>query len=97
MGWNSPWKGKGTGGELISEGEDELYHLGIRVREQFPSLFSEEYHPAIYSIKATQVDRSVILLLKICILTYCQACIIHLTFSVCGLGGGVGGGGTQIF
>ncbi|KAH0715985.1 hypothetical protein KY284_008890 [Solanum tuberosum] len=26
------------GGELISEGEDELYHLGIRVREQFPSL-----------------------------------------------------------
>uniref|UniRef100_M1CL14 Multiple inositol polyphosphate phosphatase 1 n=1 Tax=Solanum tuberosum TaxID=4113 RepID=M1CL14_SOLTU len=58
MGWNSPWKGKRTGGELISEGEDELYHLGIRVREQFPSLFSEEYHPAIYSIKTTQVPRA---------------------------------------
>ncbi|XP_060212983.1 uncharacterized protein LOC132640411 isoform X3 [Lycium barbarum] len=53
-GWSSPWKGKLTGGELISEGEDELYHLGIRVREQFPNLFSEEYHPDIYSIKATQ-------------------------------------------
>ncbi|XP_059317939.1 uncharacterized protein LOC132068387 isoform X1 [Lycium ferocissimum] len=57
-GWSSPWKGKLTGGELISEGEDELYHLGIRVREQFPNLFSEEYHPDIYSIKATQVPRA---------------------------------------
>ncbi|XP_075083826.1 uncharacterized protein LOC107809225 [Nicotiana tabacum] len=58
MGWSSPWKGKRTGGELIHEGEDELYHLGIRVREQFPDLFSEEYHPDIYSIKATQVPRA---------------------------------------
>ncbi|CAN4095758.1 unnamed protein product [Withania somnifera] len=58
MGWNSPWKGKRTGGELISEGEYELYHLGIRVREQFPNLFSEEYHPVIYPIKATQVPRA---------------------------------------
>ncbi|KAJ8540475.1 hypothetical protein K7X08_030394 [Anisodus acutangulus] len=57
-GWSSPWKGKRTGGELISEGEDELYHLGVRVREQFPDLFSEEYHPDIYSIKATQVPRA---------------------------------------
>ncbi|KAM3281990.1 multiple inositol polyphosphate phosphatase 1 [Capsicum chacoense] len=58
MGWNSPWNRKRTGGELISEGEDELYNLGIRVRERFPSLFSEEYHPDIYSIKATQVPRA---------------------------------------
>lgn len=58
-GWRSPWKGKVTGGELITEGEDELYHLGIRVRERFPDLFNEEYHPDVYSIKTTQVDRSV--------------------------------------
>ncbi|XP_060178931.1 uncharacterized protein LOC132609102 isoform X3 [Lycium barbarum] len=57
-GWRSPWKGKLTGGELISEGEDELYHLGIRVRERFPDLFSEEYHPDVYSIKTTQVPRA---------------------------------------
>ncbi|KAK4353843.1 hypothetical protein RND71_026037 [Anisodus tanguticus] len=57
-GWSSPWKGKRTGGELISEGEDKLYHLGVRVREQFPDLFSEEYHSDIYSIKATQVPRA---------------------------------------
>lgn len=53
--WRSPWKGKRTGGELIKEGEDDLYHLGIRTREKFPELFSEDYHPDIYPIKATQV------------------------------------------
>ncbi|XP_009799641.1 uncharacterized protein LOC107801145 isoform X2 [Nicotiana tabacum] len=58
LGWSSPWKGKLTGGELISEGEDELYHLGIRVGEKFPDLFSEEYHPDVYSIKTTQVPRA---------------------------------------
>ncbi|XP_049411718.1 uncharacterized protein LOC125874746 isoform X2 [Solanum stenotomum] len=57
-GWRSPWKGKVTGGELIAEGEDELYHLGIRVRERFPDLFNEEYHPDVYSIKTTQVPRA---------------------------------------
>lgn len=57
FGWSSPWKGNLTGGELISEGEDELYHLGIRVGEKFPDLFSEEYHPDVYSIKTTQVHR----------------------------------------
>ncbi|XP_010257685.1 PREDICTED: multiple inositol polyphosphate phosphatase 1 isoform X2 [Nelumbo nucifera] len=57
-GWQSPWKGKQKGGELISKGEDELYHLGIRTRERFPDLFNEEYHPDIYVIKATQVPRA---------------------------------------
>ncbi|TMX02769.1 hypothetical protein EJD97_019941 [Solanum chilense] len=57
-GWRSPWKGKVTGGELITEGEDELYHLGIRVRERYPDLFNEEYHPDVYSIKTTQVPRA---------------------------------------
>lgn len=55
-GWQSPWKGREKGGELISKGEDELYHLGIRVRERFPELFDEEYHPDIYTIRATQVS-----------------------------------------
>lgn len=54
-GWKSPWTGKHKGGELISLGESELYELGIRVREKFPQLFHEAYHPDIYPIKATQV------------------------------------------
>lgn len=55
QGWKSPWQGKLKGGELISKGEDELYDLGIRIREKYPDLFSEEYHPDVYPIKATQV------------------------------------------
>lgn len=46
------------GGELISKGEDELYNLGIRIRERFGDLFSEEYHPDVFTIKATQVPRA---------------------------------------
>lgn len=57
-GWQSPWKGREKGGELISKGEDELYHLGLRLRERFPELFYEEYHPDIFSIRATQVPRA---------------------------------------
>ncbi|KAI6676155.1 hypothetical protein NL676_036951 [Syzygium grande] len=58
QGWTSPWKGKVKGGELISKGEDELYDLGIRIRERFPELFSQDYHPDIYTLKATQVPRA---------------------------------------
>ncbi|KAL0321820.1 UNVERIFIED_CONTAM: Multiple inositol polyphosphate phosphatase 1 [Sesamum calycinum] len=57
-GWKSPWTGKHMGGELVSEGENELYQLGIRTREKFPDLFNEDYHPDIYPIKATQVSRA---------------------------------------
>ncbi|KAK1365061.1 Multiple inositol polyphosphate phosphatase 1 [Heracleum sosnowskyi] len=57
-GWRSPWKGKLKGGELISEGEKELYNLGIRTRERFPVLFNEEYHPDAYTLKATQIPRA---------------------------------------
>ncbi|KAI8008196.1 Multiple inositol polyphosphate phosphatase 1 [Camellia lanceoleosa] len=57
-GWKSPWKGKLRGGELISEGEDELYQLAIRIREKFSQLFNEDYHPDIYAIKATQIPRA---------------------------------------
>ncbi|KAF7831900.1 multiple inositol polyphosphate phosphatase 1 isoform X1 [Senna tora] len=57
-GWESPWKGRLKGGELIIKGEEELYDLGIRTREKFPNLFVEEYHPDIYPIKATQVPRA---------------------------------------
>ncbi|XP_057476484.1 LOW QUALITY PROTEIN: uncharacterized protein LOC130764326 [Actinidia eriantha] len=56
--WKSPWKGKVKGGELIREGEDELYQLGIRIRDKFPQLFNEEYHPDVYPIKATQIPRA---------------------------------------
>ncbi|XP_043814449.1 multiple inositol polyphosphate phosphatase 1 isoform X2 [Manihot esculenta] len=58
QGWKSPWKGKSKGGELITKGEDELYDFGIRIRERFPNLFEEEYHPDVYLIKATQVPRA---------------------------------------
>lgn len=57
-GWESPWKGRLKGGELISKGEEELYDLGIRTREKFPTLFDEEYHPDTYPLKATQVSLS---------------------------------------
>nr|GMD57517.1 multiple inositol polyphosphate phosphatase 1-like [Ipomoea batatas] len=56
--WKSPWKGKRTGGQLIAEGEDELYNLGIRIRQLFPDLFNEEYHPDVYTIKASQIPRA---------------------------------------
>lgn len=58
FGWTSPWKGKVTGGELVVKGEEELYDLGIRIRGNFPSLLSDEYHPNVYTIKATQVPRA---------------------------------------
>ena len=61
-GWKSPWTGKHKGGELISLGESELYELGIRVREKFPQLFHEDYHPDIYPIRATQVSCSTIMI-----------------------------------
>ncbi|KAK3019521.1 hypothetical protein RJ639_003193 [Escallonia herrerae] len=57
-GWKSPWEGKVKGGELISQGEEEMYNLGIRIRESFSQLFSEEYHPDVYPIKATQIPRA---------------------------------------
>ncbi|KAL7229211.1 hypothetical protein ACSBR2_007836 [Camellia fascicularis] len=57
-GWKSPWQGKLKGGELISEGEDELYNLGVRTRDKFPQLFNEDYHPDVYAIKATHIPRA---------------------------------------
>ncbi|XP_040378547.1 multiple inositol polyphosphate phosphatase 1 [Oryza brachyantha] len=57
-GWESPWKGRVKGGELVSEGEEELYNLANRVKERFQGLFDEEYHPDVYSIRATQVPRA---------------------------------------
>ncbi|KAJ0764496.1 putative phosphoric monoester hydrolase [Helianthus annuus] len=57
-GWSSPWKGKTKGGELIMHGEDEMYNLGIRIRERFQELFSDDYHPDVYQIRATQIPRA---------------------------------------
>ncbi|TYK30325.1 multiple inositol polyphosphate phosphatase 1-like isoform X1 [Cucumis melo var. makuwa] len=57
-GWKSPWREKVNGGELIPEGEQELYDLGIRTRKLFPDLLSDDYHPDIYTIKATQIPRA---------------------------------------
>ncbi|KAJ3669435.1 hypothetical protein LUZ60_011385 [Juncus effusus] len=57
-GWESPWKGREKGGELLGLGEEELYRLALRVRERFAGIFGEEYHPDVYPIKATQVPRA---------------------------------------
>ncbi|ONK67893.1 uncharacterized protein A4U43_C05F4890 [Asparagus officinalis] len=57
-GWRSPWEGKQKGGELINKGEEELYLLGKRIKEKFAALFDEEYHPDVFSIRATQVPRA---------------------------------------
>ncbi|KAI3522077.1 hypothetical protein L1887_11556 [Cichorium endivia] len=57
--WCSPWKGKTKGGELICEREDEMYNLGIKIREWFPELFTNEYHLDIYQIHASdQIPRA---------------------------------------
>ncbi|KAL0539992.1 hypothetical protein IC582_024214 [Cucumis melo] len=56
--WKSPWSEKVNGGELILEGEEELYDLGIRTKKLFPDLLSDDYHPNVYTIKATQIDRA---------------------------------------
>lgn len=55
-GWESRWKGRVKGGELVSEGEEELFNFANRVKERFQDLFDEEYHPDVYSIRATQVS-----------------------------------------
>ncbi|VAI38983.1 unnamed protein product [Triticum turgidum subsp. durum] len=55
-GWESRWKGRVKGGELVSEGEEELFNFANRVKERFQDLFDEEYHPDVYSIRATQQD-----------------------------------------
>ncbi|KAL3701843.1 hypothetical protein R1sor_019865 [Riccia sorocarpa] len=57
-GFSSPWKGRKYGGELLPEGEEELYGLGKRLRERFPTLFQHDYYPDVYPISATQVARS---------------------------------------
>lgn len=56
--WKSPWEGRKKGGELVSQGESELYDLGIRTRQRFPEIFNEEYHPDVFNIRATQVTRA---------------------------------------
>ncbi|XP_047316178.1 multiple inositol polyphosphate phosphatase 1 isoform X1 [Impatiens glandulifera] len=56
--WQSPWVGKVKGGELISEGEDELYNFGVRIRERFPELFNEDYHPDVHVMKSSQIPRA---------------------------------------
>ncbi|KAI4986028.1 hypothetical protein ZWY2020_018658 [Hordeum vulgare] len=57
-GWESRWKGRVKGGELVSEGEEELFSFANRVKGRFQDLFDEEYHPDVYSIRATQVPRA---------------------------------------
>ncbi|KAG0598504.1 hypothetical protein M758_12G079700 [Ceratodon purpureus] len=56
--WKSPWSDKQIGGELLPKGEEEHYDLAQRYKIKYPEIFSEEYHPDVYPIIATQVGRS---------------------------------------
>ncbi|KAI3470918.1 hypothetical protein Pfo_027581 [Paulownia fortunei] len=48
-GWKSPWTGMHKDGELISEGENELYQLGIRTGEKFPELSAVAFGTGLFS------------------------------------------------
>lgn len=54
--WKSPWSDKQIGGELLPKGEEELYDLANRFKLKYPEIFSEQYHPEVYPIIATQVQ-----------------------------------------
>lgn len=54
--WKSPWSDKQIGGELLPKGEEEHYDLAQRYKIKYPEIFSEEYHPDVYPIIATQVQ-----------------------------------------
>lgn len=53
--WESIWKGKQAGGELVPRGEHEMFELGSRLRAKFPEIFSADYHPEVYKIFSSQV------------------------------------------
>lgn len=55
--WKSPWSDKQIGGELLPKGEDELYDLAQRYKLKYPEPFSDQYHPDVYPIIATQVQQ----------------------------------------
>lgn len=79
-GWKSPWREKVTGGELIPEGEKELYDLGIRTRKLFTDLFSDDYHPDVYTIRATQVIFAfgIVCIVLLLFFNYCKLIIVGL-------------------
>lgn len=56
--WQSPWKGRNVGGELVIKGEEEMFELGQRVHSNFQEIFKDNYHPEFYPMSATQVPRS---------------------------------------
>ncbi|CAI5996668.1 unnamed protein product, partial [Closterium sp. NIES-64] len=57
-GYRSPWEGMQGGGELLTEGEEELYRMGGRFRRRFPSLLGGVYHSKAVKLFSTQVARS---------------------------------------
>lgn len=60
--WKSPWSDKQIGGELLPKGEEELYDLALRYKSKYPEIFSEQYHPDVYPIIATQVKHEIYIL-----------------------------------
>jgi multiple inositol-polyphosphate phosphatase/2,3-bisphosphoglycerate 3-phosphatase len=53
--WKSPWEGKKVGGELLPIGEEEMYYLAQRYRNNYTEIFEDDYHPETYPIITTQV------------------------------------------
>ncbi len=53
--WKSPWEGKKVGGDLLPIGEEEMYFLAQRYRNNYTEIFEDDYHPETYPIITTQV------------------------------------------
>ena len=53
--YSSPWEGHRGGGELLQEGEEELYFMGVRFRERFGGIFGQRYHSKAVRFISTQV------------------------------------------
>ncbi len=53
--WKSPWEGKKVGGDLLPIGEEEMYYLAQRYRNNYTEIFEDDYHPETYPIITTQV------------------------------------------
>ena len=43
---------------LTDGGQEELYQLGLRMRERYPAVFEEEYHPERYDFSSSHVTRA---------------------------------------
>lgn len=48
----------GEHSQLTDSGQEELYMMGIRMRQRYPHLFTHDYHPERYDFSSTHVPRA---------------------------------------